>query len=116
MQCLVMLILLKMSLRMRLSSLGRSSINFVNLSAFPGWFKRIVLSQCNRRTRGKRLQIVPLEVGSHIAITDPDPHTVAEKHELLNKVLRAIKALPGNERLVTTLFYVDGYTQADIGQ
>ena len=36
-------------------------------SAFPGWFKRIVLSQCNRRTRGKRLQIVPLEVGSHIA-------------------------------------------------
>src|SRR5712664_975655 len=81
-------------------------------SAFPGWFKRIVLSQCNRLTRGKRLQIVPLDVGP---TTDPGPHIIAEKHEILNKVLRAIKALPDNERLVTTLFYVNGYTQADIG-
>jgi len=85
-------------------------------SAFPGWFKRIVLSQCNRRTRGKRLQIVPLEVGVKSPTTDPGPHIIAEKHELLNKVLRAIKALPDNERFVTTLFYVNGYTQADIGQ
>ena len=84
--------------------------------AFPGWFKRIVLNQCNRLTRGKRLQIVPLDVGANSPTTDPGPHIVAEKRELLNKVLRAIKALPDNERLVTTLFYVDGYTQADIGQ
>ncbi len=85
-------------------------------SAFPGWFKRILLNQCNRRTRGKRLQLVPLEVGVKSPTTDPGPHIIAEKHELLNRVLRAIKALPDNERLVTTLFYVDGYTQADIGQ
>src|SRR6266850_433716 len=84
-------------------------------TAFPGWFKRIVLSQCNRLTRGKRLQIVPLEVGAHSATTEPGPHVIAEKHELLNKVLKAIKALPDSERLVTTLFYVNGYTQADIG-
>jgi len=84
-------------------------------NAFPGWFKRIVLSQCNRLTRGKRLQIVPLDAGAHSPTTDPGPHIIAEKHELLNKVLRAIKALPDNERLVTTLFYVNGYTQADIG-
>jgi RNA polymerase sigma factor (sigma-70 family) len=84
-------------------------------SAFPGWFKRIVLSQCNRLTRGKRLQIVPLEVGMNSAATERGPHLIAEEHELLNKVLLAIKALPENERLVTTLFYVSGYTQADIG-
>lgn len=86
------------------------------LNAFPGWFKRIVLSQCNRLTRGKRLQIVPLDVGVNSPATDPGPHIIAEKHELLNKVLKAIKALPDNERLVTTLFYVNGYTQTDIGQ
>jgi len=85
-------------------------------NAFPGWFKRIVLSQCNRLTRGKGLQVVPFDVGVNRPTSDPGPHIVAEKHELLNKVLRAIKALPDNERLVTTLFYVDGYTQADIGQ
>ena len=84
-------------------------------NAFPGWFKRIVLSQCNRLTRGKRLQIVPLDVGANSPASDPGPHIVAEEHELLNRVLGAIKTLPDKERLVTTLFYVNGYTQADIG-
>src|SRR2546421_344963 len=85
-------------------------------NAFPGWFKRVVLSQCSRLTRGKRLQIVPLEVVTNSATAEPGPHLVAEKNDLLNKVLVAIKALPDNERLATTLFYVNGYTQADIGQ
>ena len=81
-------------------------------AAFPGWFKRIVLTQCNRLTRCKRLQIVPL--GEEVVI-DPGPHASAERHDLVAKVLKAINALPENERLVTTLFYIDGYTQADIG-
>ncbi|HEY5885235.1 MAG TPA: sigma-70 family RNA polymerase sigma factor [Pyrinomonadaceae bacterium] len=83
--------------------------------AFPGWFKRIVLSQCNRLTRGKRLQVVPLIAGADTsAANDAGPDVVVEKQQLLNKVLVAIKALPENQRLVTTLFYVNGYTQADI--
>ena len=84
--------------------------------AFAGWFKRIVLSQCNRLTRVKRLQVVPLNVGDKNPTTDPGPQLLAEKHELLNKVVHAIRALPDNERLVTTLFYVNGYTQTDIGE
>ncbi len=83
-------------------------------AAFPGWFKRIVLTQCNRLTRCKRLQILPLEAGADKS-TD-DPHSSAERRDLVTKVLQAINALPDNERLVTTLFYVDGYTQADIGE
>jgi RNA polymerase sigma factor (sigma-70 family) len=82
-------------------------------AAFPGWFKRIVLTQCNRLTRCKRLQLVPLEEAPAI---DPGPHASAERDDLLAKVMRAINALPENERLVTTLFYVNGYTQADIGE
>ena len=84
-------------------------------AAFPGWFKRIVLTQCNRLTRCKRLQIVPLEGEVNASAVDPGPHASAERHDLLAKVLNAINALPENERLVTTLFYIDGYTQADIG-
>ena len=84
--------------------------------AFPGWFKRIVLSQCNRLTRGKRLQIVPLEMGVENPTLERDPHKVAEQSQMLNRVLEGISALPENERMVTTLFYVDGYTQTDIGQ
>src|SRR5688572_20821173 len=82
--------------------------------AFPGWFKRIVLSQCNRLTRGKRLQVVPLPAGAESATNDTAPDVVAEKQQLLDRVLVAIKSLPENQRLVTTLFYVNGYTQADI--
>jgi RNA polymerase sigma factor (sigma-70 family) len=84
-------------------------------AAFPGWFKRIVLTQCNRLTRCKRLQIVPLEEEVNASTNDPGPHAAAERHDLLAKVMQAINALPENERLVTTLFYIDGYTQADIG-
>ena len=84
--------------------------------AFPGWLKRIVLTQCNRLTRGKRLQIVPLELGANTPSAELDPHSTLEQRELRRKVLAAIKSLPENERLVTTLFYVNGYTQADIGE
>lgn len=83
-------------------------------AAFAGWFKRIVLTQCNRLTRSKRLQILPLD--EHLnASVDPGPHAAAEREDLLTKVLEAINALPEKERLVTTLFYVNGYTQTDIG-
>jgi RNA polymerase sigma factor (sigma-70 family) len=85
-------------------------------AAFPGWFKRIVLTQCNRLTRCKRLQILPLDAGVDKPNEDPGPHSSAEKRDLVTKVLHAINALPENERLVTTLFYVNGYTQADIGE
>ena len=85
-------------------------------AAFPGWFKRIVLTQCNRLLRCKRLQILPLEAGANASTDDPGPHFSAERQDLLTKVLQAINALPENERLVTTLFYVNGYTQADIGE
>lgn len=85
-------------------------------AAFPGWFKRIVLTQCNRLTRCKRLQMVPLDAGVDKSTGDPGPHSTAERRDLVTKVLQAINALPDNERLVTTLFYVNGYTQADIGE
>jgi len=85
-------------------------------AAFPGWFKRIVLTQCHRLTRCKRLQILPLDAGANTETRDPGPHWSAERRDLVTKVLHAINALPENERLVTTLFYVNGYTQADIGE
>lgn len=84
-------------------------------AAFPGWLKRIVLTQCNRLLRCKRLQMVPLEAGTNASTGEPGPQFSAERRELLSRVLQAINALPENERLVTTLFYVNGYTQSDIG-
>jgi len=87
--------------------------------AFPGWFKRIVLNECHRLTRGKRLQFVALEPGLSTASkkADPgqsDPQARAEQHELSDRVRAAIGALPEHERLVTTLFYLGEYSQKEI--
>lgn len=82
--------------------------------AFPGWFRRIVLTVCNRMTRGKRLTFVPLEAGYDLPATDADPHARAERREMAEQVHAALRALPERERLVTTLFYINEYSQAEI--
>ncbi len=82
--------------------------------AFPGWLKRIVLTQCNRLTRGKRLDLVGLEVITEAPAMGPDPHAAYEEKEQQIQVLAAIQALPAHERMVTTLFYIGNYSQNEI--
>ena len=83
--------------------------------AFLGWFKRIVLTECHRLIRGKRLVFVPLEAGLNISAVEADPHVVTERRELNERVMRAIKELPEHERMVTTLFYINEFSQQEIG-
>lgn len=92
--------------------------------AFPGWFRRIVINECHRLTRGKKLWFVPIEaaddevnrgtVGSTRAGHNSDPHARLELDELRDRVRRAIDSLPEHERLVTTLFYISEYSQNQI--
>ena len=42
-------------------------------AAFPGWLKRIVLSQCSRLTRGKQLATVVLETIAELPSNGADP-------------------------------------------
>src|SRR5260370_1483004 len=71
--------------------------------AFPGWFRRIVLTQCNRMMRGKRLIFVPLDTGERVASTASDPHVAAEKFELVDRLLAEINGLPQPESKVSPL-------------
>ena len=82
--------------------------------AFAGWFKQIVIRQCYRMTRKKSLPTEPLETALKLPSHDSDPAVVAEENEMKNKVLAAIKALPESQRMVTTLFYINGYSQNEI--
>jgi RNA polymerase sigma factor (sigma-70 family) len=82
--------------------------------AFPGWFKRIVLTQCSRLTRGKELDLVPLDAALELSAPGPDPHRAAEQRELRERVAVAIQSLPESERLATTLFYMGDYSQPEI--
>lgn len=82
--------------------------------AFPGWFRRIVLTECNRLTRGKRLRTELLDDGVKVPSAHADPHTVIERDELTMAVFTAIKKLTESERMVVVLFYVEEHSQSDI--
>lgn len=82
--------------------------------AFPGWFKRIVLTQCNRLTRGKRLDLVSLDAILEQPSQDCDPYLAYEQLERQIRVHAAMRALPEHERMVTALFYIGDYSQNEI--
>jgi len=92
----------------------RSLPKLRDAAAFPGWFHRIVRYQCSRFTRGKRLDTVPLEDGLSAPTPGPGPARAVEEREMKDKVLDAIDSLPPPQREVTTLFYINGYTQNQI--
>jgi RNA polymerase sigma factor (sigma-70 family) len=82
--------------------------------AFPGWFKRIVLTQCNRLTRGKRLDTVALELVAEAPAAGPDPAAAYEGKERRAGILAAIQELPEHERMATLLYYIGDYSQSEI--
>ena len=84
-------------------------------AAFPSWFRRIVFTQCNRLTRGKRVPIVSLEAAEHLVSDTHDPAQAVERRQLRERVHEAVHALPEDERAVTTLCYINGYSQAEVG-
>jgi len=82
--------------------------------AFAGWFRRIVLTECNRLTRGKRPRTMSLDEGANLHTSLADPQTAIERDELTKAVFMAIKKLSLNERMVVVLFYVKEYSQNEI--
>ena len=84
--------------------------------AFPGWFRRIVFKHCDRIIRRKRVGTISLDALTGMASRAPGPHRMVEQREMQEQVIEAIRALPEHQRTVTTLFYIDGYSQRDIAE
>jgi RNA polymerase sigma factor (sigma-70 family) len=82
--------------------------------AFPAWLKRIVFKHCDRLTRRKSHASAPLESIGEIPSPNPGPDEILQRHETENQVRRLIQGLPVNERVVTTLYYINGYSQQEI--
>ena len=85
-------------------------------TAFPSWLRRIVYKHCDRFTRGRRPATVAPDLLAETRSAAPDPSEVLEARELRDRVLAAIRSLPEHERTVTTLYYMDGLSQSQIGQ
>jgi RNA polymerase sigma factor (sigma-70 family) len=83
--------------------------------AFPSWLRRIVLKQCDRITRKAALPTVPLEAAAELPAREAGPAETLERQEVRRTVLAAVRSLPERERTTTTLFYINGYSLAEIG-
>ena len=84
--------------------------------AFPSWFRRLVFKFCDRQFRGKRLWFEPIDEASAMPSEAASPMRHAQSKEICDRIMAAIQALPEHERVVTTLFYIDGYSQAEVGE
>ena len=84
--------------------------------AFAGWLRRIVLSRCGRLTRRRRVPTTGLAAAAGVACGQPRPVETLERQEMRDKVLGAIRGLPAPQRMATTLFYINGYSQKDIAE
>jgi len=83
-------------------------------AAFSGWLRRIVQTACSRLTRNSSPATVSLEAAGEIPAGDPSPAEMVEAIETRNEVLAAVRSLPTPERMVTTLFYINGYSHKEI--
>lgn len=85
--------------------------------AFPGWLGRIVQTECNRLTRGKRVRASTLDADAPEPVSsEATLQSVVEAEELKRSVAEAVRRLPPAERVVTTLFYFDSRSHREIAE
>ncbi|GIO88609.1 hypothetical protein J25TS5_55410 [Paenibacillus faecis] len=85
--------------------------------AFPGWFKTIVLRQCYRILRRKRVRAVSYEEADEGIRQTGQTDRVAERvveRELQRSVRDSLATLTAPMRLAIELFYFQGYTLQEI--
>jgi RNA polymerase sigma factor (sigma-70 family) len=96
----------------------RSLDKFRRKSKFSTWLYRITYNTAISRTREKRTDTLPLEVGQiesyseEEIIENIDQLSDTEKSEMINEVL---KKLNGREYMLVNLFYMEEHTVEEIG-
>lgn len=84
-------------------------------AAFPGWFRQIVFKHIDRARRKQRAAPIPLEQARRLSSRAPTPAEAAEQRLLQGQIFAAINSLPERQRAVVTLFYMQAYSQEEIG-
>lgn len=80
---------------------------------FPTWLRRIVMTQCDRVTRRKSMEWGEWD-DDDIALADDGFEQEYELHDLQQRVLAAVRALPDHERAVTEGFYLQGESTQEL--
>jgi RNA polymerase sigma factor (sigma-70 family) len=82
--------------------------------AFPAWLRGIVRHQCHRLLRKRHLETVSRAQAEQVASSNSAPDQQLERKETLNRVFAVINRLSQAEREVTTLCYIQEYSQREI--
>ena len=82
-------------------------------SAFPGWFRRILVKHVDRVRRCRRDYVAYDEI-SEVVSHEPGPADIVEQREVQLQLTSALGRLPAHQRVALTLFYIDGYSQGEI--
>jgi RNA polymerase sigma factor (sigma-70 family) len=85
-------------------------------TAFPAWLRQIVLSTCYHAIRHEKRDRTLMDDPSEELPSTSDPVHEVEQQERLDHIREAILALPERERVVTKLYYFDGYPQQEIAE
>ena len=84
-------------------------------AAFPGWIRRLALTQCHRRLRGTRLELRP-EYDAQEVAASADPAADVERARNMLFVRSALARLAPSDRLVLILFYGCERSQSEIAE
>lgn len=87
-----------------------------DVGAFPGWLKRIALTQADRMLRQQAPPALSIDERDDLPSTALTPESCLEASELRGRVRLAIAALPEGERDVTRDFYLGGESQQEISE
>jgi len=92
---------------------------------FPGWLRTIAVNLCRMHLRRRREVVsdpwwAPDAGGAGDTVLDvvddrPTPEEAYEQQELSDRVMDAVRSLSERNRLVVTLYYIDGLSCRDIG-
>ncbi|MBN1699969.1 MAG: RNA polymerase sigma factor [Spirochaetales bacterium] len=83
--------------------------------AFPSWLRKIVFKYCDRISRRKEHHTIPIDNAGEQPDYSETPVQKVMREETEKSVLSCVENLPENEREVTTLFYINGYSMAEVG-
>lgn len=87
-----------------------------DVTAFPTWLKRIVMTHADRILRRNLPVIENIETQYDLESSNPSPEAVLEETEMRDRLHIAIDALPEKERDVTRDYYIKGESQREISE
>ncbi len=82
---------------------------------FSSWLYRIALNCCHNRLRERALQTVPLDESPPVPV-DASAHSQVERQQKIERVRRALRALPYEMRQVIIMKEYEGLTFKEIAE